>query len=238
MGNVVRTEPCPSCRARGQDRKGNNLAIYKDEGSHCFACGFHKGGKFSPVFINEINTDDQSKATLPRDFQRQIPAEGWRWLLQYGLSYTYWSPYCGYSPSENRAIITSGQPIRYSQGRALTMGDSKWRNYGRPRDYAEVLGAELPGEIVLVEDVISQHKVAQVNPCICLFGTAIHDVAISALQDCKRPVVLWLDEDQYQLLPRKINRLQALTGLPVRYVKTERDPKSLSTEEIKDVLEN
>lgn len=43
------TEPCPSCRANGNDKAGNNLVNFgKDNGSYCFACGYtikSRGGK-------------------------------------------------------------------------------------------------------------------------------------------------------------------------------------------------
>lgn len=38
MGNVVRKEPCPKCRAMGGDKSGDNLVIYEDESAYCFAC--------------------------------------------------------------------------------------------------------------------------------------------------------------------------------------------------------
>lgn len=40
MGNVVRKEPCPKCREMGGDKSGDNLVIYEDESSYCFACGY------------------------------------------------------------------------------------------------------------------------------------------------------------------------------------------------------
>lgn len=33
------TAPCPSCRAKGRDRSGDNLVYYDDGSAHCFACG-------------------------------------------------------------------------------------------------------------------------------------------------------------------------------------------------------
>lgn len=173
---------------------------------------------------------------LPFDFQREVPASYLKWLLQYGLSYTYWKPFTGYSETENRLIITYGEPVQFAQGRALSVGDSKWRNYGPKHHYVETLGGGLSGEVVLVEDLISAHKVAQVTPCIPLFGTMIPDIVIKELLRLKRPVALWLDDDQYGILSKKINRLQSLLGLPVRFIHTKKDPKALSLDEIKEIL--
>jgi hypothetical protein len=69
-----------------------------------------------------------------------------------------------------------------------------------------------------------------------LFGTTVSDIAIKTLRAMDRPVVLWLDADQYQLLPKKINRLQTLLKHPVGYRHTEKDPKAYSLEDIKEIL--
>lgn len=42
MGNVVRQEACPQCRANGKDRSKDNLVVYDNDSAHCFACGYDK----------------------------------------------------------------------------------------------------------------------------------------------------------------------------------------------------
>lgn len=237
MSQVVKQEACPRCRERGQDRRGDNLAVYADGGEHCFSCGYHRNGKFQLTFINKNkDTNENTKGVLPADFQREVPTEGWRWLLQYGLSFSYWQPYCGYSPSQNRIIFKYGEPVQYAQGRSLTVGAPKWLSYGSRHTYVETLGKNLSGPIVLVEDIISAHKVAQVTPCLPLFGTVIFDKILKELKEFNRPVKLWLDADQYQLLPPKINRLQSLLNVPVSYIQTRLDPKEYSTSDIKELV--
>lgn len=211
--------------------------MYADGGSHCFSCGYHQRGKFQLTFINKAEEqNDYKKSVLPRDATREVPAKCWKWLLQYGLSYTYWSPYCRYSEAEDRLIITYGNPVQFAQGRSFTVGDSKWKNYGPKHHYVETLGGGLPGEVVLVEDIVSAHKVAQLSPSIPLFGTMIPDIVIKELLRLKRPVALWLDDDQYGILSKKINRLQSLLGQSVRFIHTSKDPKAYSLEEIKEIL--
>lgn len=41
MGNVIRKEQCPSCLDSGRD----NLAVYEDEGTYCFGCGYSTRGE-------------------------------------------------------------------------------------------------------------------------------------------------------------------------------------------------
>lgn len=37
-GRAIATEPCPECRAIGNDKSGNNLTTFDDGGKYCFAC--------------------------------------------------------------------------------------------------------------------------------------------------------------------------------------------------------
>lgn len=41
----TKREPCPKCRDAGNDTTGDNLNIYPDGNSHCFACGYHAAGE-------------------------------------------------------------------------------------------------------------------------------------------------------------------------------------------------
>lgn len=57
---VTGKEPCPQCRANGNDRSGDNLVRYSDGGSHCFACGLHSfgdgDGPVAPVIQQDAPT--------------------------------------------------------------------------------------------------------------------------------------------------------------------------------------
>lgn len=39
---VVSRERCPKCAELGNDRSGDNLAVYSDGHVHCFSCGYHR----------------------------------------------------------------------------------------------------------------------------------------------------------------------------------------------------
>lgn len=238
MARFTGYAPCPKCREKGSDRRGDNLGQWDDGSGHCFSCGYHMAAKFYKQFEKKDTIDVQEKASLPSDFTREVPAAGWKWLLQYGLPYSYWKPYTGYSPKADRLILTFGNPIRFSQGRYLgdSVGERKWKFYGDGHGYVETLGNEIPRPVVLVEDLISAHKVAQDSPCICLFGTNIHALVVKELQALNRPVKLWLDADQYQNLPKQVAKLQTFLRWPVSYVYTDKDPKAYSSKEISEYL--
>lgn len=230
-------EPCPKCRAKGNDRSGDNLITFPDGGKKCFACGYGIPAK-GWVITNKPATK-AAPASIPSDFTREVPAAGWKWLLQYGLSYDYWKDYTGYSEKDKRLIITVGNPIQFSQGRDLTGEGIKWKTYGRPHDVATVLGnSETSTCTVLVEDIISAHKVAQFQQCIPLFGTAILPPVISYLSTTNKPIVVWLDYDQLPQMKKKVNRLSLFLSNKIKVIHTERDPKEHTLTELKELLDD
>lgn len=83
---------------------------------------------------------------------------------------------------------------------------------------------------------MSAHKVAQVTPTLPIFGTNLYPKVIASLRALKRPVALWLDGDQWGVLAPKINRLQTFLNVPVRFIRTDKDPKRYSLDEIKEIL--
>jgi len=87
-----------------------------------------------------------------------------------------------------------------------------------------------------VEDLLSAHKAGQVTQTICLFGTRIYPMHIKYLRDNNKPIILWLDKDQGDTMPQKSNNLSILTGLPVNYIISDRDPKEYNNAEINQYL--
>ncbi len=235
MSGFSHYEACPRCRDRGKDQAGDNLAVWRDGSGHCFSCGYHKfPTHYVPKLIEDV---DVPKSVLPSDFQREVPAGAWKWLLQYGMPYSYWQEHCGYSEEKGeRLIFTVGKPVQFSIGRYIgTDGARKWCCWGDAHKHCEVIGR---GEVtVLVEDLISAHKVGQVTEAIPLFGTEVHPCHLYAMRGSKSPVVLWLDADQGGSTSKKAMRLQSLLHRPVHVVHTKDDPKLLSTTKIKEVLD-
>jgi hypothetical protein len=274
-GKVIRTETCPKCQANGKDSRGDNLVVYSDGGYHCFACHYHRSAKF---YIPKEETLNVKKHLLPADFTRDVPAEALKWLLQYGLPYSYWKDQIGYSRNENRLIFTVGNPIQFSIGRLIPSEDfsesalrgrewrvsvggtdgrdgrppqqnggsgskrsKKWFVWGDCHKHCELVRNEASGElaggiIVLVEDLISAHKVGQVTTAIPLFGTKIHPCHLYYLINENKPVVLWLDKDQELNVKKQAWQLESVINQPVQIVVTDKDPKKLTYKEIYDSI--
>lgn len=252
------------------------MVVWADGGKHCFACHLHVPPPWKfPTKPKETNA--YPKTALPTDFQREVPARAWKWLLQYGVPYSYWQTYCGYSPAEERLIfcVPNIERVQFSVGRFIepdgngpgeevfpqprllpgvlgsqerpaSMGGAglpagrrpaKWFAYGDCHKGAHVYGDYREAqEIVLVEDLISAHKVGVVGAAIPLFGTRVFDSVVSAIRHIKLPVVFWLDSDQKNGIQKKAAHLSMLTNLPVRYVFTEKDPKLITFDGIKEIL--
>lgn len=237
-GRVIQRIPCPKCRENGGDSRGDNLAIYDDGGGHCWACGYH----IHPKYYNPVKTEKvyhHGSDLLPADFSREVPGVAWRWLLQYGLPISYWKQYVGYSEKDSRLVFTIGDPICFSIGRWLgeQPNPRKWFVWGDSHKTATALGDQDSGtKVVLVEDIISAHKVGRVEISIPLFGTVVHPCHFNLLKHIGLPIVLWLDQDQDPYTRKKATQISMVTGLPVEIVSTRKDPKAIPTETIKEIL--
>lgn len=193
---MSKTSPCPRCRERGNDRAGDNLVHFLDGGAHCFSCSFH----IHPTGMGLTGKSDEpkNKAVLPYDFTREVPTAALKWLLQYGLPWSYWKDQIGYSPSEERLVFLVGEGPVFSIGRYVGTKQGKdaprkWYVWGdshkhceviRPR-YCEVVRPSVDSPtlalpsgrdqrtVVLVEDLVSAHKVV-----VAMQNTATPVVAI------------------------------------------------------------
>jgi hypothetical protein len=236
-------EPCPRCRERGKDGRGDNLAVYSDGGGHCFSCGYHVFPPSSSHWgVKKVDHDKESKVKriLPDDFSWDIPARCWEWLLQYGLPYDYWKPIIGWSEYHQRLVFRVGNPLQFSIGRLFNLDGSsqmgnhsikrKWYVWGDAHRHVEVLGTGQ--SVVLVEDLISAHKVSQVINTVPLFGTQISSPILYYLKQENKPIILWLDNDQFPEVYKKADNLRILTGLSVSVIRSELDPKEYNANQI------
>ena len=246
MSKVVGYEPCPRCRANGRDTRGDNLVVYKDESAHCFSCQYHRGSSVRNLFVPQ-EVSHGPKNLLPASFTREVPVRAWQWLLQYGLPYSYWKDHCGFAPEESRLVFTVGMPMAFSIGRLIpevggneqrhSMG-RKWFVWGDSHKHCEVITPSSgPGKtVVLVEDIVSAHKVGQITTAIPLFGTVVHPCHLYYLMAQDKPIYLWLDKDQEQNVQKTAMRLQSLVDVPVNIIITDDDPKLQPFEVIKEYV--
>lgn len=238
MSRFLRYEACEKCRERGKDSRGDNLALYSDGSGHCFSCAHHVFPSSSMRWAPKVEEkENKDKRILPDDYTNEVPARCWQWLLQWGLPYSYWESLVGYSERHERLVFRVGEPLHFSLGRYISSSTdidrnavAKWRVWGD--SHRDVVAGGDDGSITLVEDIISYNKVKQVSQAVCLFGTRLYPCHIEYLRSQHKPIIIWLDWDQRDTMFSKCSNLTALTGLPVQYVSTLKDPKGHSISSI------
>jgi hypothetical protein len=134
-----------------------------------------------------------------------------------------------------RLVFPNGD---FSIGRYLGPPDPKarkWWVWGDDKKRPLVFG-ENNERVVLVEDLLSAHKVGQVVQAIPLLGTRVWPAVVPILRHLGAPITMWLDQDQEEHARKRATHLSILTGLPVSYVFTKDDPKLLSLDIIREKL--
>lgn len=262
---------CPKCASVGRDTRKDNMTVYPDGHKHCHACQYHE---FPKHYVSKKVEPYVPKSLRPADYTREVPAEALKWLLQYGLPWSYWQKSLGYSPKEQRLVFSVGSPLAFSIGRYVGKASEydgvasptvesrtglaqsnadrgnhhherhgaankpvrKWFVWGDSHKHAEPIGAG--SSIVLVEDLISAHKIGNSGYAtgLPLFGTKVHPCHLYYLINDNRPVVLWLDKDQELNVKKQAWQLESVINRQVKVVISDNDPKSLSYEEIKNAI--
>src|SRR5258705_10256143 len=104
-----KSEPCPKCREKGKDTRGNNLQRWPDGHAHCFACTYHEfDEKGTTGYVgNMLEVENLRKAkmfedmpiALPADATTAIDAVALIWLAKYDIEVNeveqykfHWSP--------------------------------------------------------------------------------------------------------------------------------------------------
>lgn len=147
----------------------------------------------------------------------------------------------GYSASADRLVL----PVRTRHGieyvlRAVGKNVRPKYLVTGPKDYQYIRVGRPGKSLVLVEDVFSMHKVAEVCQASALLGTSFRtDVAMLYLADAGpvEDVYLWFDNDAAGMKAQKQAEVgMTLLGFNVCKVRTQFDPKRYSRDEIEAYL--
>jgi twinkle protein len=68
---VVSRTPCPECRSRGLDRKGNNLVTYSDTSAYCFSCKYTIGSPSTNY--DPVSLDYKYTLSIPKEHTPEGP---------------------------------------------------------------------------------------------------------------------------------------------------------------------
>lgn len=239
---------CPDCHGKGTLGYTNHGEVFT---AHCFRCKY-KDASAAPAMTPQERRELELQAqafrdappALPEDFTKEIPPEGILWLAKGGLNHSDIEKYgFGYSPSMQRVImpVFEGDEVVAVQARALRKGH-KPKYIGQirrdPRPAFLAPHREPTDVLVLTEDMLSACRVAKVCDAASLLGTNLMPSVLAQLAETGHETfALWMDDDAAGINARRKMRSQLqIIGKPVRLIKSDRDPKKHSLEEMRRLI--
>lgn len=242
---LVKQTQCPQCAKLGKDKRGDNLAVYSDGHEWCYSCGYYLSSNGVAKFLSEQENNNE-KATniyLPYDSTYNYPIKALRWIEQYELTKNDLQKHnVVWSDKLQRLIfpVFGNEGLIAWQGRWFGEGEAvKWFGRGNLKDTFNIIFNRNDRPLVLTEDVISAIKVSRWTSAMPLYGSHIDAYRWKSLLHnlgYRSKVVIWLDKDK-QKEAIKFSRQGNLMGLDVSVIITDLDPKELSYEEIKKILD-
>lgn len=244
----LRHSPCPNCGS------SDALAEYEDGHKWCFSCKYYE----PPInsingYRNKFDKEEgkhYSQCVLPDDFDYNIGHKGVEWLKKYSLSHKEivdnrfgWS---------NKGIFLKKQQVPmapllvfpiYDQVGHLLMWQA--RNFGEhgpkyytkgAKDCLHILGEQQGDTVIVTEDLISAIKVSRIAPAMPLWGSYLSLEIARRLSSRFNKVVMWLDKDKAQDSFKQAQNLSYLFKEGMTSIRTERDPKDYSTQELQEYL--
>lgn len=246
--HVIRKETCPECRKLGNDRSGDNLAVYSDGHCYCYRCGYRTGRRsFTQTKDSTRTPTDGTSIVLPSDVTTELPFEAKDWLKQYQLTrldtnrnHIMWSekwsriifPYF----NEVELLAWQGRYIPCGKNQVNVNGKApaKWFSQGKIHEIIHPVQVTKRKAIV-VEDIVSAIKVSRLCGAIPLFGSSVSTKQILRLKTVVDEVWYWLDPDM-RTKSVKMVKLSNLLGLPAHVIFSDKDPKEHDEHEIKNIL--
>ncbi len=239
----VKNTVCPQCRRIGNDKSGDNLAVYSDGHSWCWSCGYYVSGSGISRFKSRVHQEPITKheVVLPSDSDVCYPTRALEWVGHYDLTRNDLLNHNAlWSESYKRLIfpIYGDTGLIAYQGRYF--GEEKrpkWWGVGDLKNTFHILGKS-SSQLVLVEDIVSAIKLSKFTMAMPLFGSHVGAVRFKRLYSLYKDTVevcVYLDPDKRSESIVEARR-GMLCGLRTRVIYSERDPKEESVEKLKEIL--
>lgn len=242
------TAACPKCREKGQDRKGDNLALYSDGHKHCFACGFHVGAHglmaMKAALLQAQNDEKVKEIKLPSDATHDIDFIAKTWLSYFEIySEEVRENELLWSPSKQMLIFPfyetpNDTDVKAWQGRCFKEGYSRYYTCGDVENifWFHKLNEHGKRGIILVEDCVSAMKVGRHACTLPLLGSSLSASKRMRLKHMSDTLIFWLDYDKVDAAYKYSAECQAI-GYKTKVIVTKEDPKYYDDLEIKEILE-
>lgn len=243
--------------------EGKPLIVYHNEpeaSAYCWRCG--KVGYYErqmsaaeklAMLERQKSADRKARQTVelpactstdPSDWPRDLR----NWFYKMGIGPAHLEALgCFYSADMDRVVL----PIRDDTGRVVSWtARSSWASpkwIGPSYDKVGLVvrfGVGRGDKVVLLEDPLSAYKVGLVCEAWCLLGTKLQDGVVLQLLHDPRQVVTWLDDDKGraggynpgQEAAAAMRRRLVSLGKPVANLTSDRDPKYLPRQRLKEKL--
>lgn len=243
---MIRKERCPQCAKLGNDRSGDNLAVYNDGHTYCFRCGY--GSRRTRIVKPVDGVKQPEQLFLPQDVTTELPYEARKWLNQYDLTRmdisgnnVMWSEQLQriIFPYFNETGLLAWQGRYVEKENQTEMAEAvkkheKWYSQGKIHEILHPIKV-IMREAVLVEDIISAIKVSRVQGSIPIFGSSISPKHWLRLRHIVDRVWIWLDPDM-RSKSVKMASMGQLLGIKTTCIFSDKDPKEHSFDEIAKYL--
>ena len=238
--HVIRKETCPECRKLGNDRSGDNLAVYSDGHCYCYRCGYRTGRRTFTQQTNETRTSTNGKEiVLPSDVTTELPFEAKDWLKQYQLTRLDTNRnHIMWSEKWSRIIFPYFNEVELLAWQGRYVGEdkskAKWFSQGKIHEIIHPIKV-VTRKAILVEDIVSAIKLSNHMGAIPLFGSSLSTQQILRLRTVVNEVWLWLDPDMRNKSV-KFAHVCNLLGLTAHVIFSDKDPKEHDHTDIANIL--
>jgi len=232
VSHFIKHERCPKCSAMGQDRSGNNLAVYSDEHKHCFACGYYVRGNIVERYKQSLIKKEENVYSFFNP-SRMFNSKGLVYLKKYGL--TDDEIYSNYFWDDKGYLVFNGGA--YQNARNFTGLGVKYISRGLIRGNEKIfLQHTQKDDVVVAEDAISAIKIARTCNSVPIHNSIIPLELILRLSKQFKNLFIWLDRDKAKESFKEAKKAELYFD-KVRIIWSEKDPKEYSDIEIKNYLE-
>jgi len=216
----------------GQDRSGNNLAVYSDSHKHCFACGYYVRGDIVEKYKQSLIKKEENVYSFFNP-SRMFNSKGLVYLKKYGL--TDDEIYSNYFWDEKGYLVFNGGA--YQNARNFTGLGVKYISRGLIRGNEKIFLHNAQNQcIVVAEDAISAIKISRTCNSVPIHNSIIPLELILRLSRQFKTLFIWLDRDKAKDSFKEAKKAEIYFD-KVNIIWSEKDPKEYSDIEIKNYLE-
>lgn len=219
---------------------------------HCFKChehvfSWHEDQSKRDRLLRQEHADALTKIKaegsreLPADFSQSIAPRGLSWLGNGGWTLSLIAEYrVGWSESLGRVVFPLYDNNCYQGFTARAVFDKQSPKYwtNAPSDSVWYSG-QAADSLVITEDILSAGRVGKVTPAASMLGTSIKQATLLRMVRGLSSVCVWLDDDNAgHHAAAKIDSILRWLPVEVHNLCTERDPKHLTTREIRECIQS